>query len=61
MPVLLHSLVTVKLEITLPQKMYAMLHYRYRKCRSSEILDANWKSAMEPISVCNYQQKQENK
>lgn len=33
----------------------------YRKCGSSEALDTHWKSAMEPISLGNNQQKQENK
>lgn len=33
----------------------------YRKCGNSEALDTSWKSAMEPISLGNNQQKQEKK
>lgn len=41
--------------------MTAKLDQLYRKCGSSVALDTHWKSAMEPISLVNNQQKQENK
>lgn len=41
--------------------MTAKLEYGYGIRGSSKTLDKNWRSAIEPISLGNNQQKQENK